>query len=127
MFSHKFFAKQGTLHQYSCVETPEQDSVVDKKHQHLLNVARSLFFQSHVRIDYWSDCVLTTTYLINRTPTQVLQHKTPFERLCNKEVDYEFMIVFGCLAFASTLHLIEQSFNFMPYTLGIKGYNLIDN
>ena len=48
----QFLASMGTLHQFSCVERPEQNSVVERKHQHLLNVARALFFQSNVTISF---------------------------------------------------------------------------
>ena len=77
--------------------------MVERKHQHLLNVARSWYFQSQIPIAYWSECVMTAVYLINRTPTPLLAQKCPYEILFHKPVDYEFLRVFGCLAFASTL------------------------
>ena len=41
-----FFNSKGNIHQTTCGETPEQNVIVERKHQHILNVTRSLLFQT---------------------------------------------------------------------------------
>ena len=68
----EFFANKRVIHQFSCVERPQQNAVVERKHQHLLNVACSLYFQAKIPIRFWGDCVQTAAFLINRLPAAIL-------------------------------------------------------
>jgi len=86
-----FFATSGTLHQTSCIQTPQLNRVVKRKHKHLLKVSRALLFQSHLPLKYWGECLLTATYLINRMLTVLLKFQTPFEMLFGKTPQYHYL------------------------------------
>lgn len=45
------FDSKAIIHQNTCIETPQKNGIVERKHQHILNIARSYFsnhtYQSH--------------------------------------------------------------------------------
>ena len=127
------FNKKGIVSFHSCPETPEQNSVVERKHQHILNVARTLMFQSNVPKELWRDCVLTAVFIINRLPTPLLNDRSPYELLTFKKADYNNFKVFGCLSYCSTSVKNRNKFQprakpclFLGYPAGYKGYKLLD-
>ena len=128
-----FYHSKGILHQRFCVETPQQNARVERKHQHILNVGRALLFQSKLLNCYWSYDVLHVVFLINRVTTPILHHKSSYHVLYDKVLDSDLFKVFGCLCFASTiqshrtkLQSRARKYIFLGYKPGYKGYILLD-
>ena len=96
----QFYEAHGILRQSSCVDTPQQNCRVERKHRHILNVARALLFQASLPLKFWGECVLTAAYLINRTPSKLLNGKTPYEMLYRTTPSYGDIKLFGTLCFA---------------------------
>ncbi|XP_019157450.1 PREDICTED: uncharacterized protein LOC109154018 [Ipomoea nil] len=115
-----------------CPHTTKNE-IAERKHQHILNVARALRFQSGLPINLWGHCVLHASFLINRLPTTALDGKIPFEVMFGKPVDYNQLRTFGCLCFGAT---IKQGRNklqprakkcvFIGFPANVKGYILYD-
>jgi len=128
-----YFLSQGILHQTSCVATPQQNGVVERKHKHLLETSRALMFHSGLPLKYWGECVLTSTYLINRFSSKVLNGLSPFQVLFGEKPSYDHLKVFGCLCYASTLKAGRDKFQarvvpcvFIGYPFGQKAYKLLN-
>ena len=88
-----FLSTNGILHQTTCLDTPPQNGVAERKNRHILKVARSLMFTMNVPKYLWSEAVLTATYLINCTPSRVLGMKT-LVRFCWAKISLWFHLKF---------------------------------
>lgn len=105
-----YFEEHGILHQISCVKTPQQNGRVERKHRHIINVARALRFQAKLPIEFWGECVLSVGCLINRTHSMVLDGKTPYEFLFGYPPSYNHIKTFECLCYAHHLNRDKDKF-----------------
>ena len=95
-----YFSELGIIFQSSCVGTPQLNDRVERKHLHILNVDRALIFQGNLPKSFWGECILGAVYLIDHTPSSLLQNKTPFEILCRKTPPLDHLL---CLALCVSL------------------------
>jgi len=99
----QLFHDLGILHQSSCPHTPQQNGVVERKHRHILNIARAIRFQSQLPIRYWGYCIKAALYLMNRLPSSTIANKSPYELLHSKIPTLSHLKVIGCLCYTSVL------------------------
>jgi len=122
----------GILHQRTCVHTPQQNGVAERKHRHLLEVARSIRFQGYIPLRFWGHCILTAAYIINRLPSAVLGGKSPYELFFGMKPTLSHLRTFGCLCYGSALPRVDKFASravpsvFMGYSTTTKGYILFD-
>ena len=95
--------------------TPQQNVIIERKHQHLLETSRALLFHSGLPIKYWGECVLTATYLINGLPSKVLKGLSPYHLLFGQAPNFSHLKVFGSLCCASTLEVGGTNFRLGHY------------
>ena len=75
--------------------------------------------------------ISSVTHILNRSPRNDLDGKTPFESWCNRKLVVSHFRVFGCLAWEnlssrSCKALIPQPCNFIGYEDRMKAYRLMD-
>lgn len=96
-------------------------------------MARALLFQSQVPLAYWSDCVLTAVFIINKMPSPLFGFKSPYELMLGTKPDYSLLKTFGSLCYVSTNLKDRNKFFprakpciFLGYPLGYKGFKVLD-
>ena len=121
-------------HETSSPNLPEQNGVAERMNRTLIEKAKAMIVHAGLPKFYWAEAVNTAVYLMNRIPTQALDGDiTPFEKWYSRKPDLANLKVFGCVAYA---HVPKQfrakldnkavKLRFVGYSVGTKGYRLID-
>ena len=95
----RFLREQGTISQYSCPGTSQQNGRAERKHRHILDIVRTLLISSGCPERFWGEAALTVVYTINRIPVPSLHNQSPYERLHGRTPAYNLLKVFGCACF----------------------------
>jgi len=134
--SNKFcqlLALDGTIHQTSCTDTPEQNGVAERKHRHIVETARSFLLSAFIPSEFWGAAVLTAVSLINTITSSHSSCLSHFENLYGYVPDYSSFRVFSCTCFVLRPHVERNKLSsrsticvFLGYGEGKKGYRCFD-
>ncbi|RDX99742.1 hypothetical protein CR513_17170, partial [Mucuna pruriens] len=68
----EFYGQFGINHQTYCIDTPWQNSIIERKHRHILNVAQSILFHACLPNICWSYAVTRAVHLFNSLEPKVI-------------------------------------------------------
>lgn len=89
-----FFLKKGIHHEFTNPYTPEQNGIVERFNQTVLNGARAMLDDSSLGLNFWPDAMITFTYTWNRL-IHGQETKTPFELYEGRKPSVRHLKPFG--------------------------------
>jgi hypothetical protein len=127
-----YCADQGVQRHYSAPYSPQQNGVVERHNQKVVGMARALLKQRGMPGVFWGEAVVTTVYILNRSPTKALNSRTPYEAWHGRKVAVSHLRVFGCLIFVKELGHIGMLDDrstpgvFIGYAEDSNAYRILD-
>jgi hypothetical protein len=127
----EFYKKCSIERQKTTPYTPQHNGVTESMNRMLMEKARCMLNGVRLGKELWVEAVGTACYLVNRSPSSVLDEKNPQEVWIGKKPSLTHLKVFGSDAYVhvpkenmSKLDKKVEKCIFVEYKYGIKGYNL---
>ncbi|KAK1670210.1 hypothetical protein QYE76_058369 [Lolium multiflorum] len=113
--------------------SPQQNGVVERRNQTVVEMARSLMKSMSVPATFWAEAVKTAVHILNRSPTRSLKGMTPYEAWRGKKPRVEYFRTFGCTTHfklvgpgITKLSDRARAGVFVGYEEGSKAYRVFD-
>lgn len=98
-----------------------------------MEMAQSMLNEMHLPKTLWAEAIAAAVHVLNRTPTSVVEHNTPYEALKGEKPTVGHLWVFGCVAhviidshFRQKLDSKTDKYIFIGYCEKSKAYKLYD-
>jgi transposase InsO family protein len=91
--------EEGIKHEFLTLYTPQQNGVVERKNQTLIDMARTMLDEYKASDLFWCEAVNTTCHAINRLYLHKKLKKTSYELLTGNKAKVLYFRVFGCKCF----------------------------
>ncbi|GJV29215.1 retrovirus-related pol polyprotein from transposon TNT 1-94, partial [Tanacetum coccineum] len=100
----EWYENVGITHQTSVARTPQQNGVVERRNQTLIEAARTMLIFSKAPLFLWAEAINTACYSQNCSLICLRYNKTPYELMQDKKPDLSFFHVFGSLCYTTNDH-----------------------
>ena len=92
-----YLTDNGILSQLSTLDTPQQNSVAERRNRTLLDMMRSMLSNSSLPKSFWGYALQAYVFLINRVPYKSIP-KTSFELWTGHKPSLGHIRIWGCQA-----------------------------
>ncbi|GKC54524.1 retrovirus-related pol polyprotein from transposon TNT 1-94 [Tanacetum coccineum] len=127
----EFYENVGISYQTYVARTPQQNGVVERRNQTLIEAARTMLIFSKAPLFLWAKAINTACYTQNRSLICLRYNKTPYELMQDKKPDLSFLYVFGSLSYPTNDHEDLGKFDakvdigiFVGYALAKKAFRI---
>ncbi|GJZ33931.1 integrase, catalytic region, zinc finger, CCHC-type containing protein [Tanacetum coccineum] len=87
----EYYENVSIFHQKSVPRTPQQNNVVERQNQTLMEAAQTMLIFSKALLFLWAEAVATACYTQNRSLIDTHHIKTPYELMHDKKPDLKFL------------------------------------
>ncbi|GKA69560.1 retrovirus-related pol polyprotein from transposon TNT 1-94 [Tanacetum coccineum] len=94
-----YYENVGISHQTSVARAPQQNDIVERQNQILVEAASTKLIFSKATLYLWAETVSTACYTQNRSLIRLHYNKTPFELMHDKKRDLSYHRDFGSLCY----------------------------
>ncbi|GJV31510.1 retrovirus-related pol polyprotein from transposon TNT 1-94 [Tanacetum coccineum] len=94
-----YYEDVGISHETSVARTPQQDGVVERRNQTLVEATRTMLIYAKAPLFPWEEAVATACYTQNRSFIRLRHKKTPYELLDDRKPDLSYLHVFDALCY----------------------------
>ncbi|GJU76117.1 reverse transcriptase domain-containing protein [Tanacetum coccineum] len=95
----EYFDNVGIYNQSSSVRTPQQNGVMERRNQMLVEATRTMLIFSRSPLFLWAEAIATACYTQNCSIIHCRFDKTPYELINGRKLDISFLHVFRDLCY----------------------------
>ena len=106
----QYLKENGIKHLTSVEYCPQSNGKAERLNLTLLMKARCMLHSAKLNLNLWTAAVDTANYIRNRSPSQVLNGKSPYEKLFNRLPKIKHLRIFGCEAYPLNPYVDKDKF-----------------